>query len=57
MLHDTIVISHDECRDGIDSVALVKLYLCGNLKLLHGDGVAFEVLGPFPYASAGVAGR
>jgi hypothetical protein len=57
MLDDTVVISHNECGDGIDSVALVEFLLCGYLNLLHGDGVAFEVLGAFPYASAGVAGN
>jgi hypothetical protein len=54
-LDNAIVISHDERRHRVDPVALVKLRLCRYLKLLHGDGAAFEMEGPFPYACAGVA--
>ena len=54
-MDDTIVISHDERRHCVDPVALVQFLLCRYFELLHGDGVTFEMLSPFPYASAGVA--
>lgn len=57
MLDDAIVVSNDQRRHAVDSVALVKALLRSHFELLYGDRVALEMLGSFPNAGAGVTSR